>query len=35
LDISPLTDLGYVKILSQSVCGLFVLFAVYFTLQKL
>jgi hypothetical protein len=28
LDISPLSDLGLVKILSQSVCGLFVLLTV-------
>ena len=35
LDISPLSDLGLVKILSQSVGGLFVLLTVSFTLQKL
>ena len=35
LDISPLSDLGDVKILFQSVCGLFVLLMVSFTLQKL
>jgi hypothetical protein len=35
LDISPLSDLGYVKILSQSVVGLFVLLMVSFALQKL
>jgi hypothetical protein len=35
LDISPLSDLGLVKILSQSVGGLFVLLTVYFALQKL
>jgi hypothetical protein len=35
LDISPLSDLGLVKILSQSVGGLFVLLMVSFALQKL
>jgi hypothetical protein len=35
LDISPLSDLGEVKILSQTVCGLFVLLTVSFALQKL
>ena len=35
LDISPLSDLGLVKILSQSVDGLFVLLAVSFALQEL
>jgi hypothetical protein len=35
LDISPLSDLGAVKILSQSVGGLFVLLMVSFALQKL
>ena len=35
LDISPLSDLGLVKILSQSAGGLFVLLAVSFALQKL
>jgi hypothetical protein len=35
LNISPLSDLGLVKILSQSVGGLFVLFTVSFALQKL
>ena len=35
LDISPLSDLGLVKILSQSVGGIFVLLTVSFTLQKL
>ena len=35
LDISPLSDLGLVKILTQSVGGLFVLLTVSFTLQKL
>ena len=35
LDISPLSDLGMVNILSQSVGGLFVLFTVSFALQKL
>ena len=34
-DISPLSDLGLVKILSQSVGGHFVLLTVYFTFQKL
>jgi hypothetical protein len=34
LDISPLSDLGLVKILSQSVGGLFVLLIVSFALQK-
>ena len=35
LDISPLSDLGLVKLLSQSVGGLFVLLTVSFALQKL
>jgi hypothetical protein len=35
LDISPLSDLGLVKILSYSVGGLFVLLTVTFALQKL
>jgi hypothetical protein len=35
LYISPLSDLGLVKILSQSVGGLFVLLTVSFALQKL
>jgi hypothetical protein len=35
LDISPLLYLGLVKILSQSVGGLFVLLTVSFALQKL
>ena len=35
LDISPLSDSGLVKILSQSVGGLFVLLTVSFALQKL
>jgi len=35
LGISPLSDLGLVKILSQSVGGLFVLLTVSFALQKL
>jgi hypothetical protein len=35
LDISPLSDLGLVKILSQSVGGLFVLLTLSFDLQKL
>jgi hypothetical protein len=35
LDISPLSALGEVKILSQSVGGLFVLLTVSFALQKL
>jgi hypothetical protein len=35
LDISPLSDLGLVKILTQSVCGLFVLLIMSFALQKL
>jgi hypothetical protein len=35
LDISPLSDLGLVKILSQSVGGLFVLLTVFFGLQLL
>jgi hypothetical protein len=35
LDISPLSDLGLVKILSLSVGGLFVLLTVSFALQKL
>jgi hypothetical protein len=34
LDISPLSDLGWVKILSQSVDGLFVLLKVSFALQN-
>jgi hypothetical protein len=34
LDISPLSDLGLVKIFSQSVGGLFVLLTVTFALQK-
>jgi hypothetical protein len=34
LDISPLSDLRLVKILSQSVGGLFVLLTVSFALQK-
>jgi hypothetical protein len=34
LDISPLSDLGLVKILYQSVCGPFVLLTVSFALQK-
>ena len=34
-DISPLSDLGLVKIFSQSVGGLFVLLIVSFALQKL
>ena len=34
LDISPLSDLGLVKILSKSVGGLFVLLKVSFALQK-
>jgi hypothetical protein len=34
LDISPLSDLGLVKILSQSVGDLFVLLTVSFALQK-
>jgi hypothetical protein len=34
LDISPLLDLGLVKILSQSVGGVFVLMTVSFTLQR-
>jgi hypothetical protein len=34
LDISPLSDLGLVKILSHSVAGLFVLLTVSFALQK-
>jgi hypothetical protein len=34
LDISPLSDLGFVTILSQSVGGLFVLLTVSFALQK-
>jgi hypothetical protein len=33
LDISPISDLGLVKILSQSIGGLFVLLAVSFALQ--
>ena len=35
LDISPLSDLGLVKILSQCVGGLFVLLIMSFALQKL
>jgi hypothetical protein len=35
MDISPLSDLRLVKILSQSVGGLFVLLTVFFALQKL
>ena len=35
LDTSPLSDLGLVKLLSQSVGGLFVLLEVSFALQKL
>ena len=35
LDIIPLSDLGLVKILSQSVGGLFVSLTVSFALQKL
>jgi hypothetical protein len=35
LDISPMSDLGLVKILSQSVGGRFVLLTVSFALQKL
>jgi hypothetical protein len=35
LDISPLSDLGLIKILSQSVVGLFIVFKVSFALQKL
>jgi hypothetical protein len=35
LDISPLSDLGLVKILSQSVGALFVLLTVSFALRKL
>jgi hypothetical protein len=35
LDISSLSDLGLVKILSQSVCDLFVLLTVSFALHKL
>jgi predicted membrane-bound mannosyltransferase len=35
LDISPLSDLGSVKILSKSIGGLFVLLTVSFALQKL
>jgi hypothetical protein len=35
LDISPLSDLGLVKILSQSVGGLFVLLTESFALYKL
>jgi hypothetical protein len=34
LDISPLSDLGLVKIFSQSVSGLFVLLTVSFAIQK-
>jgi hypothetical protein len=34
LDISPLSDLVYVKILSQSVGGLFVLLAVSSAIQS-
>ena len=35
LNISPLSDLGLVKILSQSVGGIFVLLTVSFAFQKL
>jgi hypothetical protein len=35
LDISPLSDLGFLKILSQSVSYLFVLLTVSFALRKL
>ena len=35
LDINPLSDLGLVKMLSQSLGGLFVLLTVSFVLQKL
>ena len=35
LDISPLSDLGLINILFQSVGGLFVLLSVSFALQKL
>jgi hypothetical protein len=35
LDISSLSDLGLIKILSQSVGGLFVLLTVSYALQKL
>jgi hypothetical protein len=35
LDISPLSDLGWVKILSQSIGGIFVLLTLSFALQKL
>ena len=35
LDISPLSDLGLVRILTQSVGGLFVLLTVAFALQNL
>ena len=35
LDISPVSDVGLVKIFSQSVGGLFVLLTVSFALQKL
>jgi hypothetical protein len=35
LDISPLSDLGLVKIFSKSVGGLFVLLTVSFAIQKL
>jgi hypothetical protein len=35
LDISPLSNIGLIKILSQSVGGLFVLLTVSFALQKL
>jgi hypothetical protein len=35
LDINPLLDLGLVKILCQSVGGLFVLLTVFFALQKI
>jgi hypothetical protein len=35
LDISPLSDLGLVKILSQSIGGFFVLLTLSFALQKL
>ena len=35
LDISPLSDLGLIKIFSQYVAGLFDLWTVSFALQKL
>jgi hypothetical protein len=34
LDISPLSDLGLVKVFSQSVGGLFVILTVSFALKK-